>query len=90
MSNQLSDEQLAAIDRIESSVAAISGVIIRAIRNSGVSYAEIGNRSDLGATFVRDIARSPACNGTIEDIARILAAIGLELKFEIVPIQQGE
>lgn len=87
MPNQLSDEQLAALERIESSVAAIGGVIIRAIRDSGVSYSEIAERADMAAFHVSHVIRSPACNGTIEDVTHILAAIGLELKVEIVPIQ---
>lgn len=87
MSNQLSDQQLAALERIESAVAAIGGSIIRAIRDSGVSYAEIAERADMAAFHVNQVVRSPACNGTIEDVARILATINLELKVEIAPIQ---
>lgn len=90
MSNQLSDEQLAALQRTESSVAAIGGSIIRAIRDSGVSYAEIAERADMAAFHVNQVVRSPACNGTVEDVARILATIGLELKVDILPVQQGE
>lgn len=90
MPNKLSEEQLAALQRTVSSVATISRFIIRAIRDSGVSYSEIAERADMAAFHVSQVIRSPACNGTIEDVTHILAAIGLELKVEIVPIQQGE
>jgi len=78
---QLSDEQLAALQRTEETVAAIGGAIIRAVKNADQSELSVCAKNRL---------RSPACNGTIEEMVHILAHLGYELKVEILPIQENK